>query len=408
MTQSVSQGAVPIVPQNGGFRSPSRSDSLASRRRTESSLRRRQWLAGYQMIESFQAENFRSFRNLKLNGLPAVNILVGKSASGKTALLEAIRLALGATPTIAFTLNGTRGLAVPIQFNPTKDQFEAIWRSYFPDFDITKTISFKIMDSDRRVASLSMYFDLERPVTPTTTNINIGPGQPILTNTIIPLAFKRTSFTGEESTLDATVHQQQHGQLFLQQGGELGTVSEFFPSTWQSNAQLVANWFSQLKISNRSSEIVEIIHRQFPEITELSSENPYGIASVYATVKHHSEMMPISLVSSGINKFVSILLAMRTYRGGVVLIDEIENGIYYRMFPALWAALHKFATTNKTQLFMSTHSWECLQAAATVIDKHPNDFALIQVSHENGVSNADVAPGKKAAAAIESEIEVRK
>jgi hypothetical protein len=39
-------------------------------------------IGGYQMIKSFKAENFRSFRSLKLDALPAVNILVGRSAAG--------------------------------------------------------------------------------------------------------------------------------------------------------------------------------------------------------------------------------------------------------------------------------------------------------------------------------------
>lgn len=400
-------GAIPETIDRD-FRSATRGRILVSATDDAFALCSPPQVTEYQMIQSFEVENFRSFRSLELRGLPAVNIIVGKSASGKTALLEALRMALGGTPAVAWVLNGTRGIVVPIVPNPTREQFEAAWKSYFLDFDISKTITFKIIDSERRNASLKMYFDQDRPVTPLPGNPPFHPGMPALTNTIIPLTFKRRAFTGEESTLDATIHQQQLGQLFLQQGPELGTVSEFFPSTWQSNAQQVASWFSQLKISNRSDDIVDIVRRQFPDISELSSETPYGVASVYATVKHHSEMMPVALVSSGINKFMSLLIAIRTYRGGVVLIDEIENGIYYKMFPALWEALHKFAIANKTQLFLSSHSWECLRGAASVIDKHTKDFSLIQVLHDKGVSEALVAAGQNAAAAIESGIEVRK
>jgi len=363
---------------------------------------------GYRMIESFQVENFRSFRDLELKGLPIVNMIVGQSAAGKTALLEAIRMGLGATPTVAWQLSATRGIAVPMPINPTREQFDAAWKPYFRDFDITRTIKFNTSDSEGRAARLEMYFDQESPVTPILPNIAPAPNTPTLTNTIIPLAFKRKSFTSEENTLYATVHQQAMGQLHLQQGPELGTVSEFFPSTWQSNAQQVAGWFSQLRISNRSEDILDIISKQFPQIIELSSENPYGFSSVYAKVKHKSEMMPIALISSGINKFVSLLIAIRTYRGGVVLIDEIENGIYYKMFPALWEALHQFANDNKTQLFISSHSWECLKGATGVIDGHESDFSLIQVVNEDGFSKAYKASGKNAAAAIESGIEIRK
>jgi AAA domain len=53
---------------------------------------------GYRMIDSIELRNFRSFKELALSGFRTVNILVGQSASGKTAFLEAVRLALGATP----------------------------------------------------------------------------------------------------------------------------------------------------------------------------------------------------------------------------------------------------------------------------------------------------------------------
>jgi hypothetical protein len=366
------------------------------------------------MINSLEVRNFRAFSHLELTGLPIINILVGQSASGKTALLEAIRMALGGTPTVAWQLNTVRGMVLGLPINPQREQFESAWSSYFFDFDITKTISFRMMDSDKRKASLDIYFDNDRPVTPGTTRpdylpgVQGAPGFPILTSTIIPLAFKRVGFTGDESTLDATVHQQQYGQLFLQQGPEIGTVSEFFPSTWQSNSQQVAAWFSQLRISNPGDDIVDIVHKQFSDITDISTEMPYGLGALYATIKHHSRKMPISLVSSGINKFISLLIAIRVSRRGVILIDEIENGIYYKMYAEFWKALYRFAAENKTQLFLSTHSWECLKAVAPLIDRNPKDFALIQVSREKGISVARVATGANAAAAIEGDIEVRK
>jgi predicted ATPase len=360
---------------------------------------------GYRMIESFEIENFRSFRQLKLTGLPRINILVGQSAAGKTSLLEAIRLALGATPAVAWNLTAQRGALVGVTLNPTRDQFEAAWKPYFPEFDITKTIKFLVTSSDLQRASLKMYFDNERPVTPISP---LMPGIPGLTNTIMPLAFERLTFSGEKSVLDATIHQQQHGQLFLQQGVELGIVSEFFPSTWLSNSQQAAQWLSQLRISNRGNDLVNIIGKQFPDITDLSSEIPYGMGAIYATVKHHAERMPISLISSGLNKFVSLLIAIRTYRNGVILIDEIENGIYYKMFSAFWEALHQFSVDNNTQLFISTHSLECLKGVSYLMKRHPEHFSIIQLIQEKGVSVAYTASGDKASAAIEQDIEVRR
>ncbi|MFZ3328570.1 MAG: AAA family ATPase [Methylocella sp.] len=82
---------------------------------------------GYQMIRSIAVKNFRSFRDVSLDDLRAINILVGESASGKTALLEAIRLALGGTPSVAWTMNALRGLIAFMPPNPPREQFEAAW-----------------------------------------------------------------------------------------------------------------------------------------------------------------------------------------------------------------------------------------------------------------------------------------
>jgi AAA15 family ATPase/GTPase len=151
-----------------------------------------------------------------------------------------------------------------------------------------------------------------------------------------------------------------------------------------------------------------VIKAAFDEITDISSENPYGIPSIYVTLKHKPEMLPIAVVSSGINKFISLLIAVRTNRGGVVLIDELENGIYFKMFPALWGALYAAAKDNRTQLFISTHSLECLNGVTEYIDEDPKDFGLIQIVNEEGVSRAYMATGRSAADAIEAGIEVRK
>jgi len=70
------------------------------------------------MIKSLRAENFRCFKEIEISELQRVNVVVGKNATGKTALLEAIRLALGGTPNVLWGMNPARGFwggALPSQ-----------------------------------------------------------------------------------------------------------------------------------------------------------------------------------------------------------------------------------------------------------------------------------------------------
>lgn len=169
----------------------------------------------------------------------------------------------------------------------------------------------------------------------------------------------------------------------------------------------MANWYSQLSIANQEREIIEAIKDLFAEIEDLSVQS-FQFPALHATIKHRSQKIPVSLVSSGITKFISLLVAVRNYSPGVVLIDEIENSIYYKMYPALWEMLYKFAIRSSTQLFLTTHSLECLKHAVPLMKLHREDFNLIQVFQEQGVSGAMVLPGEEAASAIESDLEVRR
>ncbi|MBF0565777.1 MAG: AAA family ATPase [Nitrospirae bacterium] len=354
------------------------------------------------MIESIEINGYKCFEELKLSGLRPVNVLVGRNAAGKTALLEAIRLALGATPTIAFNLLAGRGGYFPLQTLQTPEQFAVIWIPMFFDFDMKRQINFKITDTSTQTASLKLFFDTQKAITLSGIDSQDKSVSSLVT-LITPLAFERVSGNGKSDVLYASVNQ--HGIVF-DQGLELITSSVFFPSNWQSDAQ-VAGQFSQLSIAKETVDIIEIVRSQFPEIDELSIEAPMGRPNIYATTKHNSYKLPVSSISSGILKFISIMTVINSNKNGVVLIDEIENGIYYKIFPALWETLHSLALKCNTQIFLSTHSWEFLSASTPLLNEFKDDFSLIQLSQEEGTASAAVGRGEDAAAAIESGIEVR-
>jgi AAA domain, putative AbiEii toxin, Type IV TA system/AAA domain len=354
------------------------------------------------MIRSFKAKNFRCFEELNLLDLRRLNIIVGKNASGKTALLEAIRLALGATPGIAITLNQYRGINF-FPF-PLKEQFEAQWNSFFWNFNADRHIITECEDSDGHRATLTMFYDKKRAFTPMVQQ----QAQTALLPTIVPVCFERIDFTGQGSKIYASVHPQGQG-LNLEPGQELGLATEFFASSWFLNPAQNAQWLSQLSLENREQELVRAIREEFGFIQELTVLAPsqFG-SSVYATVPFLSNKIPLSLVSAGINKFVTILAGILYRRGGVVLIDEIENGFYFERMPAFWTTILRLASEYDTQIFASTHSMECLRGLLPILkDHHENDVTLLRIERENGCSSATLVKGEFFEAALEQRFEVR-
>jgi AAA15 family ATPase/GTPase len=163
-------------------------------------------------------------------------------------------------------------------------------------------------------------------------------------------------------------------------------------------------------LENREREVVEAVKKEFqPLITDLQvlSLTSFVPGSVYATVPFVEMKMPIALLSAGITKFFSLLAAIIYRKRGVVLIDEVENGLYYERLPALWSTLLKLAKENDTQLFVSTHSDECLQALLPLIRENENDFMLLRAERNNGSSSIAQFSGHDFEAALARRGEVR-
>ncbi len=360
------------------------------------------------MINSLQVENFRCFKNIDLSDLRRINVVVGRNATGKTALLEAVRLALGGTPNVLWAMNPSRGFVGGLQQPITREAFESLWNPYFFNFDATHPIFTDCCNSENRHATVKVFFDTKRSVTSIPPQPPQQPPPPVVPSPFIPpLAFERNDFSGETSTLYASIQPQ--GGLNFDAGPELGPVTEFFTSSWNLNPLLPAQMFSQLSIQRREKEIVAAVRAEFePSLQNLAVLTPIaGQGALYAELLYLKEKLPISYLSSGISRFITMMSAVLIRGKGVVLIDEIENGLSYKVFPSLWKYLLKFAVDNGTQIFASTHSAECVRALLPAMEGHENDFMLLRAERVNGSSAIASVQGKFLEAAIDQGVEMR-
>jgi hypothetical protein len=363
------------------------------------------------MIKSLHAENYRCFKKLNLPALQRVNVVVGMNATGKTALLEAIRLALGGTPNTLWTMNQTRGFFGGVPQSLTREGFESLWSPVFFNFETSNAIFTDCCDSENNHATTRIFFDLERPVAAyAQPALQQQPQpQPILPGSFIPpLAFERTDFSGVKSTLYTSAQMQ--GGLRIDSGPEFVPVTEFFLSAgWTFNPMLPAQLFSQLSLQQGEKAIVDAVRDEFDHSLEnLVVLAPSGApAGLYAGLRYLREKLPIGNMSAGISRFIAMLSAVLIRGKGAVIIDEIENGISYKIFQPLWKYLLKFAIENNTQIFASTHSLECVRALLPAMQEHEREFTLLRAERTNGTSTVTLVPGKSLESAIDQGVEVR-
>ncbi len=374
------------------------------------SLEGRAQPVGYRMIESATIENFRCFEELQLEKLRRINIVVGRNATGKTALLEALRMGAGGNPQIASWINGVRGLMPAFFQGPmTRDQFESLWNHFFFKLDPRRHIRIAFQNSEHLDSSVEIFYDPEQAITQVPELQ--GPSEVAviqrmtLPTSIIPLVFRRSSST-INGDLKATVLR--GGQLHMEPGPELGPVAAAMGAMVGYTAQDGSTWLSTLVKQNRESEILELVQREYPEI-KITGLAVVGtpFPAIWASVPYLPEKIPINLLSSGVNKFVTLIVGAHFYRRGLLLVDEIETGTYYDRLPSLWTALHRISKENDNQVFATTHSYECLEAALEIIKADESEFSLIRVRRTNGESTAKQFVGRDVVSAIEEGVEIR-
>jgi AAA15 family ATPase/GTPase len=118
--------------------------------------------------------------------------------------------------------------------------------------------------------------------------------------------------------------------------------------------------------------------------------------------------IPLLYMGGGFARLTTVLISIATAANGVVLVDEIENGLYYRHMPGVWRAVADAARSSNTQVIATTHSRECVQAAHEVFALEPEyDFALHRMELTNGSPSVVTYGREELGAAISLDLELR-
>ena len=121
-----------------------------------------------------------------------------------------------------------------------------------------------------------------------------------------------------------------------------------------------------------------------------------------------NELIPIPIMGEGMVRLLSILLAIYDSPNGIILIDEIENGLHHTIMSKIWEAIAIAARQTNTQIFASTHSWECAVAAHQALSaSNIYDFFYHRFSMSNGENKIVTYDQGKLETAIKAGLEIR-
>jgi AAA15 family ATPase/GTPase len=350
------------------------------------------------MLGSLEIRNFRCFKRLDHGSLKRFNFVVGDGGSGKTALLESMFLAGGGSPEIYLRIRSWRGFD-QYRLQNTRESFESLFRDLFYDLDASNGALIRLSDSNIGDRTLRIHYGKDEPYA---LPIRGKPSSDTASMSALPLYF---NWKSQAKTVETKVYIEDQ---VLKISGVQDVYPIHFITPLTVSPSFSAQMFSQLSRDNRHHPVVEALQELFPMIREITTEYTGGEAMLYASLDRNTKKFPVAVLSGGMNKYLSIVLSIIVNPGGALLVDEIENGFYYKFLTPMLRSIVRLCEQHNVQMIASTHSYELLQALLPVIEEEREEtFSLLRTVRDGNESKLEYIKGSSYRAAIEQGFEVR-
>lgn len=311
------------------------------------------------MADLVEIKGFKGFEDFSLKDLKRVNLIGGKNNIGKTALMEALQLYLGSHDAfdVASQLVKTLERRQKSLSERNKAEFDL---DFF--YGNINALEIKVNDKSLKV---SLVNDLLRVVdhenrnveyVPTTEFDDLDPDRFDVSNEeLIKINF------GKEERFFPVSHLHRRRSAFFRRGVSDSTQEITFISSSTTDETQIAILYGNLVDANKEfylNDSLSLFDESILALKQVVTEN--GVLLKLLT-NYQEKPILLSSFGEGINRYIAILCAIWASKDGFLFIDEIENGIHYSNYPKLWKLIFEASKLANCQLFITTHSKECIE-----------------------------------------------
>lgn len=360
------------------------------------------------MIKSFQIGGFRGIRNLSVNHLNRVNLIVGDNNSGKTSVLEALQLLRNPSQVSnLFRVARFRETMFSVGSAPLYENVICL----FPHAEQQLSLGVSAQLSDQPIGC---YISGEQSrIMIDATEIN---GSYLRKSEMIGES-EADQFQGTIEYVNGNKRGRTPFQIntFSKSSGAAIAKNDIVKMAYVSPGDhLRGNIVSQIIRSEGYKEIcIRALQLFDPEIEDiLVLKSTVGVRSV-DYIKHRAlGIMPLATFGDGIKKVLILANAIAQAKNGVLLIDEVETSIHKKYYDDVFRFIAKACSAFNVQVFITTHSIEAVDGLLATQDyqeqTETDNISVITIKKANGQTYSRVLTGREVAADREAfDFEVR-
>ncbi|MEO1784256.1 ATP/GTP-binding protein [Thermodesulfobium sp. 4217-1] len=357
-------------------------------------------------ISNIRIKNFKTFDDLEVKSLnKRINFVYGENGVGKTSLLEAIYLLLCYSEPDVRVLSANFQMVLHYQsyLNPllgtTLLKFDDLWNTIFKNLNMDMILSFDLEGKDK--LSLLIFRDF---------NKDYSSREVVFKWEYIDKKSKEPQMQ-QHSIIDNSNMMNRNPFLSFDVLPSQTTINKklsfyYIPSMFMFNSTHINAIYSEVVMSNKKKELIDILKIVEDDIEDIDLIST-GLQTVI--VKRKNVSVPINQMGEGFLKIFYIIGVSITRMDGIILIDEIENGLHWSIQKKIFGYILRLSKDLNIQYFIATHSLEFVQEAFKAMKD--NDIDSIGATRINKKYDGKIYPtlisGQDLKEMVEGDMEFR-
>lgn len=310
------------------------------------------------MFFDIRIERFRGVKLANISGFKRVNLFFGNNNCGKSTLLDSLFLLTGqSNPLLSLQANTLRGYS-----KIGKDDM----RLNFYNLDTTLPIVLSSKKDEVRslkittIESNSKDIDL-RGLNPALSNVGDG---------FHGLKLEYGNNYHSEIVINDNVEKQNNPKITIDKRYRENLYAEYMPSHYNLATSLKG--LSNIINNKDEAILIEALKVFDNRIKDLQIIDGDIIIDIGLKTR-----VPINVMGDGIRKLLAIISGIYSCSGGLILIDEIDNGIHYSKLTNVWQMINQLAKQVNCQVFATTHNIDSIKSFALNFEKEEDGVAFV-------------------------------
>ena len=306
-------------------------------------------------LKSISIKNFRGIRCAEIDGLERVNVFLGNNNCGKSSVLESVLILMGAN-----------NPALPLEANVNRNYSSVRggdFEFFFHDCDTASPIDISSKTDENVFLQCCITFGKIMLETINASEIN-EQSLSSLQNYVLKQNFKY----GTNTYVSSLTYSLKDSKLNFQPSAKPAACKTAFYMAPRYNFNDYIRHFDQIVADKEKANVVDALNAMEPRIKDVAVVGDKVMVDVGL-----DRLIPINLMGDGTRKLFTIVTALYNAKNGILIIDEVDNGLYFKSMETLWKSILYMARKYDIQVFLSTHSVDSLNALSRVLADQTND-----------------------------------